>query len=380
VGGGAETGHEGRHGFEPGEVVVLGEHSDTLAHLQKLGFRLKEKRPLAALGLSMLKLGTPPGLDARQAIALLHARFPELTADVDSLYGTYENEAAQVFSLPAPNYARRMIHWLDGAGCGVGLRIGMIDSALALGLPAFAGRKLYQRSFLERGQTAADPGHGTAIADLLVGAPDAAHPAAGGLLPDADLYAAAVLWRQGGQTQADALAISTALDWMVRNHVALVNMSLAGDYNALLALAVHRASERGTVLVAAAGNAGPSAPPVYPGALPEVIAVTAVDQTGAVFPGANHGDYVAFAAPGVGIWAPGPDGQGQYQTGTSFAAPFALGVAALEVIRGAPADPSYLRRRLAAGARHLGSEGRNAVFGYGLVQAGTACGTVASAD
>jgi len=380
VGGGAETGHEGRHGFEPGEVVVLGEHPDTLAHLQKLGFRLKEKRPLAALGLSMLKLGTPPGLDARQAIALLHTRFPELTADVDSLYGTYENEAAQVFSLPAPDYARRMIHWLDGAGCGVGLRIGMIDSALALGLPAFAGRKLYQRSFLERGQTAADPGHGTAIADLLVGAPDAAHPAAGGLLPDADLYAAAVLWRRGGQTQADALAISTALDWMVRNHVALVNMSLAGDYNALLALAVHRASERGSVLVAAAGNAGPSAPPVYPGALPEVIAVTAVDQTGAVFPGANHGDYVAFAAPGVGIWAPGPDGQGRYQTGTSFAAPFALGVAALELIRGAPADPSNLRRRLAAGARHLGSEGRNGEFGYGLVQASTACGSVASAD
>src|SRR6185369_16587771 len=43
----------------------------------------------------------------------------------------------------------------------------------------------------------------------------------------------------------------------------------AGDNNALVALAVHRASERGTILVAAAGNAGPDAPPAYPGALPE---------------------------------------------------------------------------------------------------------------
>ena len=308
----ANADHEGRHGFEPGEVVVLGNRPDTLARVQRLGFRLIEARPLAALGLSVLKLGTPPGLDARQAVALLHARYPELTADVNSLYGTYETEAAQVVSLPAPDYARRMIHWSGGEGCGAGLRIGMIDSALAAGLPTFAGRKLHQRSFVEPGHAAADPAHGTAIAALLVGAPDPAHPTAGGLLPDADLYAAAVFERQGGQSEADAFAIAAALDWMVQNRVAVVNVSLAGDNNALMALAVHRASARGTVLVAAAGNAGPDAPPAYPGALPEVIAVTAVDQDGAVFPEANRGDYIAFAAPGVRIWVPDPDGQGRY--------------------------------------------------------------------
>ena len=77
-----------------------------------------------------------------------------------------------------------------------------------------------------------------------------------------------------------------------------MNISVAGDNNALMALAVRRASARGTVLVAAAGNAGPDAPPAYPGALPEVIAVTAVDQHGAVFPEANHGDYIALRGPG----------------------------------------------------------------------------------
>src|SRR5262249_56191803 len=128
----------------------------------------------------------------------------------------------------------------------------------------------------------------------------------------------------GLQSLADAFALATALDWMVQNHVQVVNVSLAGDNNALMALAVHRASQRGTVLVAAAGNAGPAAAPAFPGALPEVIAVTAVDQTGAVFPGANQGDYIAFAAPGVRIWAPTPDGQGRYETGTSFPPPFAL--------------------------------------------------------
>jgi len=371
---------EGRGGFEPGEVMVLGGRPETLASVQRLGFRLIEARPFAALGLSVLKLATPTGLDARQGVALLHARYPELTADVNSLYGTYETEATQVVSLPAPDYARRMIHWSGGEGCGTGLRIGMIDSALAAGLPAFAGRKLHQRSFLKPGHTAADPAHGTAIAALLVGAPDPAHPTGGGLLPDADLYAAAVFERQGGRSEADAFAIASALDWMVRNRVSVVNVSLAGDNNALMALAVQRASARGTVLVAAAGNAGPNAPPAYPGALPDVIAVTAVDQTGAAFPEANRGDYIAFAAPGVRIWVPSPDGQGHYQTGTSFAAPFALGTAALEVMRGAPPNAEALRRRLAAKAHALGTGGKNPVFGYGLVQAGASCGVVALAE
>jgi subtilisin family serine protease len=361
-------------------VVVLGDRPETLARVQSLGFRLIEARPLNSLGLSVLKLGTPAGLDSRQAVALLYERLPGVTADVNSVYGSYETEAAEVVSLPAPDYARHMIRWSGEEGCGSGLRIGMIDSGLAASLPAFAGRKLHQRSFLEPDREAADPAHGTAIAALLVGAPDPAHPGGGGLLPEADLYAAAVLAHEGGQSEADAFAIAEALDWMVQKRVRVVNVSLAGDDNALMALAVRQASTRGTVLIAAAGNAGPNAPPAYPGALPEVIAVTAVDQQGAIFAQANRGSYIAFAAPGVRIWVPTPDGQGRYQTGTSFAAPFALGAAALEMMQGAPGDADVLRQRLAAKARALGAGARNPTFGYGLVQASTSCGVMASVE
>jgi minor extracellular protease Epr len=248
-----------------------------------------------------------------------------------------------------PDYARRMIRWSGGEGCGAGLRIGMIDSTLAAGLSTFAGCKLHQHSFVEPGHTAADPAHGTAIAALLVGAADPAHPSRAGscLTPISTSAPSSSARMDRVRPMPSALP---ALDWMVQNRVAVVNISLAGDNNALMALAVHRASERGTILVAAlvaaagtilvaaAGNAGPDAPPAYPGALPEVIAVTAVDRDGAVFPEANRGDYIAFAAPGVDIWVPGPGGEGRYQTGTSFAAPFALGTAALELDAGRAAQ------------------------------------------
>jgi hypothetical protein len=378
----ANGGSEGseRDDFLPGEVMVLGDRPEVLAGAQSLGFRLIEIRPLAALGFSILKLKTPASADPHEAVALLHARFPGLTADVNTLYGSYAAQSAQVHSLPAADYARRMIRWSGGEGCGAGFRVGMIDSAVAADVPALAGRRLHQRSFLAPGRTAGDPAHGTAIAALLVGGSDPGHPGEGGLLPAADLYAAAIFERHGAESEASALAIAAALDWMVENRVAVLNISLSGEANELMALAVRRAAQRGSVLLAAAGNGGPSGPPGFPAALPEVIAVTAVDRSGAVFEGANRGDYIAFAAPGVRIRAPGPDGLGRYQTGTSFAVPFAAGAAALELMHGAPADAAGLRRRLAAHARALGPAGKNPVYGYGLVQASAACGATASAQ
>jgi minor extracellular protease Epr len=123
-------------------------------------------------------------------------------------------------------------------------------------------------------------------------------------------------------------------------------------------------------------NAAPcwSPPPLaYPGAYGPVTAVTAVDKSGAVFAEANRGDYIAFAAPGVRIWTPGRSPFGEYQTGTSFAAPFATVAAAVALMSGTPAEPQALKRVLAQHSLHLGSPGKNPVYGYGLLKAPANC-------
>ncbi|HEX3065536.1 MAG TPA: S8 family serine peptidase [Dongiaceae bacterium] len=374
------AGSGGRGDFAAGEVVVLGDRPEVLAKAEGLGFRLIDDRPLQALGLSVLRLKTPVNVDSQAGLALLRQAVPELVADVNSFYEPYKAQAAEVVSLPAPDYARHLIGWSGNAGCGAGLRIGMVDSGIDAGLPALAGQRLHQQTFLSPGSTAAASDHGTAIATLLLGRPDPAHLDGAGLLPAADLYAASIFERHGERSEASAFGIAAALDWMVAQHVPVVNISLSGDDNALMALAVSRASERGTVLVAAAGNAGPGAPPAYPAAFPSVIAVTAVDQDDAILPEANRGDYVAFAAPGVRIWTPDGQGAGQYRTGTSFAAPFAAAAIAAEHMAGAPADVNLLRQRLAARAIDLGAPGKDPVFGYGLIQASGTCGASASAQ
>lgn len=378
--GGSGAGDGGRGDFAAGEVVVVGDRPEMLQKAEDLGFRLIDDRPLNALGISLLRLKTPGNVDSQAGLALLRQAVPQLVADVNSLYEPYTAQAAEVVSLPAPDYARRLIGWSGGAGCGAGLRIGMVDSAVDANLPALAGQRLHQQSFLADGAVPAGADHGTAIATLFLGRPDPAHLDGSGLLPAADLYAAAIFERHGERVEASAFAIAGALDWMVAQHVPVVNVSLSGADNALMALAVSRASERGTVLVAAAGNAGPTAPPAYPAAFPSVIAVTAVDKDEAIMPQANRGDYIAFAAPGVRIWTPGADGFGVYRSGTSFAAPYAAAAVAAERMAGAPADADALRQRLAARSIDLGAPGKDPVFGYGLIQATGSCGASASAQ
>ncbi len=83
--------------------------------------------------------------------------------------------------------------------------------------------------------------------------------------------------------------------------VEIINLSLAGPDNPVLARAVADAHAADIPLVAAMGNAGPRAEPAYPAAYEGVVAVTAVDAGHAVYRRAGQGLHVDFAAPGVGI-------------------------------------------------------------------------------
>jgi hypothetical protein len=104
---------------------------------------------------------------------------------------------------------------------------------------------------------------------------------------------------------------------------------------------------------AAAGNAGPKSPPLYPGADPNVIAVTATDADDKLFNGANRDKYISVAAPGVDILVPAPEGEYQITTGTSVAAAEVSGIVALLLERNPKLTPADIRRILTASAKRL---------------------------
>ncbi|MGH6769953.1 MAG: S8 family serine peptidase [Xanthobacteraceae bacterium] len=185
-----------------------------------------------------------------------------------------------------------------------------------------------------------------------------------GVAPAARILAIRAFSSKTANAESTTFHILKGLDWAVKNGVRIVNMSFAGPRDPSLERALKAAHDKGVILIAAAGNAGPRSPPLYPAADPNVIAVTATDIDDKLFGGANRGRHVAIAAPGVDIMVPAPSGEYQMTTGTSVATAHISGVVALMLERNPRLTPADVRRILTASAKRLGP---NNEFGAGLV-------------
>jgi hypothetical protein len=241
------------------------------------------------------------------------------------------------------------------------LRIGMIDSQVDVSHPSLDSARIESRTFAPEGAELPDF-HGTAIASIIA-ADDGEYV---GLAPQAEVYAAAVFEKDQERGEiASTVSLVRALDWLMTSGVDVVNISLAGPPNRLLEAALGRAQERGVMILAAAGNGGPMAKPMYPAAYDSVVAVTAVDKGGRVFRLANRGDYLDLAAPGVSLLHARAGGGYSASSGTSFAVPFAA-TAAARLRKVQPG--SDVLEVLYSSAQDLGPPGRDEIYGYGLLR------------
>ena len=239
--------------------------------------------------------------------------------------------------------------------------VAIIDSEVDRTHPDLAGA--ITASFNAASATEPAHSHGTGMAGAI-----AAHRNMLGTAPRVGLLTVRAFSATANSAEGTTFNILKGLDWAADQGARVVNMSFAGPADPRLRDALQKAYNRGMVLIAAAGNAGPTSPPLYPAADPGVIGVTATDSHDAVFSGANRGNYIAVAAPGVDVFAPAPNGAYQLSTGTSIAAAEVSGVVALMIERNPSLTPAAVRRILMETATHLGPKG-NRDFGAGLVNA-----------
>jgi subtilisin family serine protease len=176
-----------------------------------------------------------------------------------------------------------------------------------------------------------------------------------------------VFYRQSDLSQGATLAaIVDALNWLVSSGVPVINMSFTGPDNAILAAAIDATIAKQVTLVAAAGNEGPAARPLYPAAYENVIAVSAVNREGAIYRWANQGEYIDFTALGVSVLTlQAGEGLGR-ESGTSMAAPHISAAAACLAAK-SKATPESIYEQLKQLAKDLGESGKDAVFGHGLI-------------
>lgn len=247
---------------------------------------------------------------------------------------------------------------------GERVRVAVIDSGADAGHPELQG--VLAGSFDALGQEPSPHAHGTAMAAAI-----SAQAQLQGVAPAARLLAARAFSGSAGPVSASGTTfhILSAFDWAAGEGARVVNLSFAGPQDRLLSRTLAAAKARGIVAIAAAGNGGAGAAPLYPGADANVIAVTATDADDKAFAGANRGSYVAVAAPGVDVLAAQPQGRYAFSSGTSIAAAHVSGLAALILEKRPDLDLDGIRKLLMESAVDLGPRGRDPVFGAGRVDA-----------
>ncbi|MDO5646607.1 S8 family serine peptidase [Paracoccus sp. (in: a-proteobacteria)] len=344
------------------EILTRGLTPDGLAGLVADGFTTLRETTLRD-GQVLHRLQKPASLtmdQARQRVQDAGAR-----ADFNHYYRGEQGIDCRGADCPA----RAMIDWPRDTSCGSPPRVGMIDTALNAGHAALTDAALT----IHRLDTDAAPSaamHGTAVAALLVGAADTRSP---GLMPHLPLLAVDAFHRDNTDERADAFALIAGLDWLAGQDVRIINLSLSGPDNDLLAQKVETLEQAGVLLVAAAGNGGPRAEPAFPAAYDSVLAVTAVDRREQVYRRAGRGAHIDLAAPGVDVWTAASVSGARTKTGTSFAAPFVTAAAAMLLQNEPGLNAAELRDRLRGSARDLGAAGHDDVFGHGLLTPPTGC-------
>jgi len=314
-------------------VIGIGLSPAAIEKAKAAGFTIRRSDTIEGLDLVTTTLAPPKGKPARKAIDMLQAGDPQGSYTLDHVY-----EPARAPLLPMKGEAAA------GGGNGGGPRIGLIDGGVG-SHPAFANASVQQRGFAG---DARPSGHGTAVASLIVGNAGAFRGAA----PSASLMVADVYG--GSPANGSAEAIVRAMGWLAQGGAKVVNISLVGPPNSLLAAGVRALQRRGVIVVAAVGNDGPAAPPQYPASYPAVVAVTGVDARGKALIEAGKPLHLDFAAPGADMVGAVPGGKWEKLRGTSFAAPF---VTARIALRG--------------GVASLGSEAK---VGSGRLGRGIVCG------
>ena len=237
--------------------------------------------------------------------------------------------------------------------------VALIDSGADGAHPELEG--VVANTFDAIGGTFQPHTHGTGMAGAI-----AAHAQINGVAPKARILNVRAFAPTGKTNDGTTFDVIRGMDWAAQQGARVFNLSFAGPRDPLMSRVVKAALDKGIVVVAAAGNAGPKSPPLYPAAEAGVIAVTATDAKDGLIAMANRGGYVTIAAPGTDILLPAPDKAYSVSSGTSIATAYVSGVVALMISRHPEADAKEIYEVLIGTARDLGAKGRDKEFGAGL--------------
>ncbi len=230
---------------------------------------------------------------------------------------------------------------------GAGTLIGVVDNGVDAGHLLFTGRlhpddiDVWDHDLDASPDSGVVASHGTFVAGTIVfTAPEAT------ILP---------IRAFDGDGSGSVFSAAEGIDYAVSQGVNVLNLSFGmPDRDSLLSLALQHASDSGITIVASAGNDGLLEPAQFPASDSRTVAVAAVDNSDILASFSNYGPEVDVCAPGVDLYGPlnGEDVWGRWQ-GTSFAAGFASGLAAMLLSQYPDASTEWIKWAMMDGCDNI---------------------------
>lgn len=294
---------------------------------------------------------------------------------------------------PTVDAERAAEYWIDGAHIdtawkttrGAGVTIAIIDTGIAKGPAAFDGAVIggTDESGIGTpdGRTPLgplDPDHGSRVASLAAGRPNADGSGMIGVAPEAKLLSVSLGFGTTARVPF-AKQVADGMVWAVDHGASVINLSFTTntlEWDRSWDEAFLYAFEHDVVVVVAAGNRGSGTTMVgAPATIPGVLAVGGVDQRGVASRAAStQGISIAVSAPSESLVGVDANGSVETWSGTSGAAPIVAGVVALVRAAHPDMDANNVINQIIQTARPAAqATGRpDPLYGYGLIDAAAA--------
>ena len=324
--------------------------------------------PLVSVGVQCVVFQVPDGRSIDDVIVRLRRDSLVESAQANQVFGGLALAHTDPYaSLQYGAHAIRadLAHrWATGRG----VRLAVVDTGIDTSHPDLRGRILKTATFVEGGErTFTTDSHGTAVVGVIAAGADNGIGIFG-IAPDAQIIAAKACWHRSRDTLeavCTSWSLAKALDFAITDGVRIINLSLGGPPDPLLARLIRKAQGRGMVVVAAVMDHGASAPG-FPASLESVIAVVGSDSRGLVRVPSSVLQSGLLAAPGVDVLTTAPGGTYNFLSGSSLAAAHVSGIAALLLERSPRLTAAEALQLLLGTARPLpeaGDAGPRAVRG-----------------
>ncbi|PSJ17951.1 S8 family peptidase [Nitrosomonas supralitoralis] len=214
---------------------------------------------------------------------------------------------------------------------GKDVTIAIIDTGVDTRHPDLEGQIQHSKNFVaQKSQEHSSELHGTAVAGVIAAKANNGEGIVG-IAPDSNIIALKACWEvKAGSLEAicNSFTLALAINKAIEMQADILNLSLTGPYDPLLARLIEKAVQHGIIIVASKADKDDEESG-FPAQQPGVIGVSSINNTNSIIQSLYEDHLLTVYAPGEEILTTLPKGTYDFVSGNSLATAHVSGLTAL---------------------------------------------------